>query len=48
MPTLGSGMLTLSSSSSSSCSRPQTKAEPAKGKINPESIGIGGDLELFY
>jgi hypothetical protein len=25
---------------SSSCSRPQTKTEPAKGNINPESIGI--------
>jgi hypothetical protein len=25
---------------SSSCSRPQTKAEPGEGKINPEYMGI--------
>ena len=38
--TLGSGILTLSSGYSSSCSRPQTKAEPAKRKINTESMGM--------
>ena len=37
---LCSGILTLGSGQSSSCSRPQTKTEPAKGKINPESWGI--------
>ena len=35
-PHLGSGMLILSSGQSSSSSRPQTKAEPAKGKIDPD------------
>jgi hypothetical protein len=35
----GSGMLTLSSGSSSSCSRSETKTEPAKGKINLQSMG---------
>jgi hypothetical protein len=38
--TLGAGMLTLSLGQSSSCLCPQTKTEPAKGKINPESMGI--------
>jgi hypothetical protein len=33
-------MLTLGSVSSGHCSSPQTKTEPAKGKINPESAGI--------
>ncbi len=37
---LCSGILTLSSGQSSSCSRLQTKTEPAKGKINTESRGI--------
>jgi hypothetical protein len=32
-----SGMLTLSSGSNNSCSHPQTKTEPATGKIDPES-----------
>jgi hypothetical protein len=40
MLTLGLGMLRLYSGKSSSCSRLETKTEPAKEKINPESIGI--------
>jgi hypothetical protein len=32
-------MLALGSGKSGSCSRPETKTEPAKGKIYPESVG---------
>jgi hypothetical protein len=39
-------MLTLSSGESSSCSRSQTKTEPAKGKINPMSMGIMNQSSL--
>jgi hypothetical protein len=37
---LCSGMLTLGSGKSGRCSRPETKTDWAKEKINPESRGI--------
>jgi hypothetical protein len=40
-------MLTLGLGYSSSCSRPQTKTEQAKGKINLESRGIVDQFSLL-